>query len=61
MIVWRRRARLGLARPAPGVVDWSITLAGDVARIEAAARDEAGNEELTPHVVTRSGSVAAAE
>ncbi len=42
-----------LTRSAPGVVDWQVELTGGIQKIEAKARDEAGNVELTPHVIDR--------
>lgn len=40
-----------LLASTPGVVDWQIQLQGEASVIVAAAVDEAGNRELTPHRV----------
>jgi hypothetical protein len=40
-----------LTRTSPGVADWEISFKNEAAEVVAGARDEAGNEELTPHKI----------
>ena len=44
-----------LTRTSPGVVDWEISFKNEATEVVAGARDEAGNEELTPHKIRLAG------